>query len=446
MKIITETSKKILFTTFQIIVFFLVIPALTYSQNTISNNSLTEVNPPGSPGGGVVQAIVGARLIDGLGGEPIENSVVILEGNRIKTVGVVGDIEIPENAKVVNAEGQTLLPGLVDAHFHSVNNNEVLNQFLRNGVTSMRDPGHPFRFYQALDFAKNPVPRMFLTGSHLDGYPGVYKDHALLVKDSGHAREMVHQYAKNGSSGIKIYFRLPLKYYEPIVQAADFHGIPVFAHLELVDADDAIRAGVSGIEHVSSFGTAIAEPSAAEEFRKAVERNSNNRREGRYKLWAGIDLEADRVKDVIKLAADKKIFFCPTLATFERQSGGQGVEDYHVQAFENMLKFVGMAHDAGVTIVTGSHTHSKYVEMGWAYQREMELLVKAGLSPDETIKASTSMNAKYFRSSERIGSIEPGKMADLILVEGNPSSSISEMYNIRKVMINGKWVDNSVVE
>src|SRR5690606_11013887 len=113
----------------------------------------------------------GARLIDGTGAPAVERSTVIIEGDQIVAVGRQGAIEIPEEAEVMDASGLTLLPGFIDAHYHSVNNNPALETILRNGTTAIRDPGHPFRFYQSLFFAENPMPRVFLTGAHLDGFP-----------------------------------------------------------------------------------------------------------------------------------------------------------------------------------------------------------------------------------------------------------------------------------
>ena len=133
----------------------------------------------------------------------------------------------------------------------------------------------------------------------------------------------------------------------------------------------------------------------------------------------------------------------PTLATFEKQFGDDGVKEYEAKGFKNMLEFVGMAHKAGVKIVIGSHNSGRYVKPGLAYQREMELLIAAGMSPLEVISSSTIINAEYFRTEERLGSIEKGKLADLILVEGNPSKDIKSMYSIKKVMLNGEWVENS---
>ena len=403
--------------------------------------ALVEVNSPPAPIGDSLIAIQGARLIDGLGGPPLEDAVVLIDGTRIVEVGRRGSVKIPGHAILYEASGKTLMPGLIDSHLHSVNNDEFLNVILKRGTTSLRDPGHPFRFYQVLDFAKYHMPRAFLTGSHLDGYPGVYKDHAMLVQSHSHARRMVYDYVRKGSTGIKIYFRLPLHYYSSVIKAAEACHIPVFAHLELVDADDAIRAGIHGIEHVTSFGTAIADPTASIEFKNNVRAHSSARSDGRYQLWANVDLESERVKEVLKVAADHKLIFSPTLTTFERQADDPRAKDYEAKAFKNMLQFVGMAHNAGVRIVTGSHTSGWYADYGWAYQREMELLVQSGLTPMEAIQSSTILNAEYFRSQTRIGSIEPGKLADLLLLDANPLDDISNMRKVSRVMLNGVWVD-----
>ncbi|WP_291368044.1 amidohydrolase family protein [Cyclobacterium sp.] len=420
---------------------FLCLTNLAFAQNP----SLLEVNPPEGPSNDQVRAIVNVRLIDGLGGEPLENAVVLVKGNRILEAGPANQVTVPEGAEKTDGTGMSLLPGLIDSHLHNVNNNKALHAILTNGVTTVRDPGHPFRFYQSLHFAQAKMPRVYLTGAHLDGYPGVYLDQAALVRSTDHIQTLIKDYVMQGGTGIKIYFRLPLKYYETVFRTADFYHIPVVAHLELVDADDAILAGLQGIEHITSFGTSLADPEDARTFREGVQADNNYRREGRYELWSKIDLSDERVGQVLALAAKNKVVLSPTLATFERQFGDDDVKEYQAKGFQNMLDFVGMAHQVGVAIVTGSHNHGKYAQAGLAYQREMELFVEAGMSPLEVISSSTIHNARYFRTQDRLGSIEPGKLADLILVEGDPSVDIKAMYAIEKVMLNGEWVDRDEV-
>ncbi len=413
----------------------------TSPSGAFAPNTLVEINPPAFPADTSPLAITNARLIDGRGGEPIEDAVVIVQNGRIRAAGPAEEMDISEGAEIYDAGGQTLMPGLIDAHFHSTNDNELLALFLSNGVTTLREPGHPFRFYQSVFFAEEPLPRVYMTGGHFDGFPPVHKTQAVVIRDAEHARQMVTEHVQQGATGIKIYFRLPEAYYETVTQAAGQYGIPVLAHLELVDADDAIRAGVMGIEHVTSFGTALAGPEEAERFKAAVRANNMARGHERYQLWSTIDLDHPRVKEVLDLARRANIFFSPNLAVFELQEGGEGVEDYHLQGFAKMMRFVGMAREAGLQIVTGSHTNVPYAERGKAYQREMELLVEAGLSPMEVIRSSTFVNARYFGAESRIGSIEPGKLADLVLIDGDPLADIRQMYRVQRVMLNGQWVE-----
>lgn len=406
----------------------------------VGGQSMKEVNPPSAPAEPAVQAVVNARLVDGRGGPPIEDAVVLIADERIVAAGEAADVDIPAEAERVDASGLTVMPGLIDAHLHSIQDNALLRRFLGNGVTAIRDPGHPFRFYQSLHFAEDPKPRVFLTGAHLDGYPPVWPQQAVVVRDARHARQTVHDHVDNGATAIKIYFNLPLSQYGAVTDAAEQWGVPVTAHLELVDADDAIRAGLDGIEHVTSFGTALAEPEEAQRFEEAVAEDYSARRDGRFRLWASIDLDAPRVQQVIELAAERQVVLVPTLAIFERREEDDGVEDDHVEAFENMLRFVGMCHEAGVPIVVGSHTYAPHADFGWAYQREMELLVDAGLSPAEVIVAATFANARYFGIEQRLGAVEAGNFADLVLVEGDPTQDVAAMYEVRGVMLNGQWI------
>ena len=104
-----------------------------------------------------------------------------------------------------------------------------------------------------------------------------------------------------------------------------------------------------------------------------------------------------------------------------------------------MLRFVGICHQAGAKIVVGSHTSAPFAERGRAYQRELELLVECGLTPLEALTAGTLHNAEFFGIEDRLGTIEPGKTADLILVDGDPSADITAMRNVKHVLLNGNW-------
>jgi imidazolonepropionase-like amidohydrolase len=403
--------------------------------------SLKEVNPPPVPDPGHTVAIVGAQLIDGRGGPPVPDATVVVRGERIVGAGPRSSVPVPEGAEVIDGKGCSLVPGLIDAHFHIERNYQLPRLFMAHGVTSVRDPGQWLRIYEPIRQSELPQPRCFVAGPHLDCAPHAYPQDAFTVTNAEETRGAVNRFVDEGSSVIKVYFRLPLDLIEVACKAAHERGVPVTAHLELVDADQAIRAGIDGVEHVTSFGTALAAPSDAEQFRAEVTRDNNARRSGRYALWSKIDLDhSPRVQPLLELLAARKTVVSPTLAVFEMRRGDRGADDEKVRGFENMLKFVGMCHRAGITLVVGSHSQVPKAELGGAYQREMELLAECGLSPMEVLSAATVNNARFFRIQDRLGSLEPGKLADLVLIDGDPLKDIKVMRQVKRVMLNGRWV------
>ena len=167
--------------------------------------------------------------------------------------------------------------------------------------------------------------------------------------------------------------------------------------------------------------------------------SNDARKRGRYEVWNSLNLEKNPLADsLIQFLKEKKTFVSATLAVFEKQADqGDSIE---VNGFRNMVKFVGKAKQGGVRMVVGSHSWVPYAELGFAYFREMELLQDAGLSTMEIIHAATLENARFFRIDERLGSLEKGKIADIIVVEGDPLKDIKAMRQVKKVMLNGLWV------
>ena len=405
----------------------------------VRKSSLHEVNQIAQPPATSTIAIVGATLIDGRGGAAIPDSVVIVRGDRIAAVGRRTFLTIPQGAEVVDAKGLTLLPGLIDSHFHIDGDDPLPALYLSHGVTSLRDPGQWIEAYDAARKAPAPVPRLFLCGPHLDSPPAAYPTDSYIVRDADETRFAVNRFVDDGASAIKVYFRLPLALIKVAIETAHSRGVPVMGHLEVVDARDAINAGIDGIEHATSFGTALLPLREAEKYRQAVLADNNARREGRYQVWNSIDLTTPQAKSLFKLIVDRGIFVSPTLAVFERQPGDKDTTDLHVHAFKQMEAFVGLVNKAGAKVVVGSHSDVPHAKRGWAYQRELELLVESGLTPMQAIVGGTIENARYFRIDDRLGSVEVGKIADLILIEGDPLKDIGNMRRIRRVMLNGMW-------
>ncbi len=437
-------KKPILLTTVLLLVLLLCSDVLSQRRQgravRQAKPSIREVNQVARPEASHVIAIVGATLIDGRGGPPVPDAAVVMRGERIVAVGKRAAVNIPSGAEVVEARGLTLVPGLIDAHFHIDGDDQLPALFLTHGVTSVRDPGQWIEAYDAARKAPTQVPRLFLCGPHLDSPPPAYPKDSFIVRDAEETRIAVNRFADDGASGIKVYFRLPLALIRVATDAAHARGLPVTSHVEIVDATDAIRAGVDGVEHATSFATSLLPLRDAEKYRQAVLADNNARREGRYQIWSAIDLDTPRARAVFDLIVAHGTFVSPTLAVFERQPGDKDTTEMHVRAFKQMQAFVGRAHRAGAHVVVGSHSDVPHAKRGWAYQRELELLVESGLTPMEAIVAGTTQNARFFRVSDRLGSIESGKLADLVLVEGEPQKNISDMRRIKRVMLNGQWV------
>ena len=400
------------------------------------------VNEDEIPSGEGTTAIVGGMFIDVVSGEMVENAAVIIKGNRISQAGRADTVKIPEEAEVINAIGLTILPGLIDAHFHLDGLAELPAAFLKNGITSVRDPGAWIEAYDGIRKSGTRIPRLFLTGPHFDMPPPAYPQNSFIVLDPYEARRGVHFFVNQGASAIKVYFRCSMGIIKSICEAANEMGIPVTAHLEITDAREAIQAGLDGIEHITSFGTALVALDEAEKYRQAILSDNDARRMGRYKMWASIDIHNEGSDALIQLLVRHKTFVCPTLGAFEYQPENGIVDSIKLAGFNNMVLFTGKASQAGVAIVVGSHSWVEYAGFGWAYHREMELLSESGMTNLEILKAATIENARFFRVEDRLGSIEPGKQADLILVEGNPLEDIGAMRNVKKVMLNGNWIIN----
>ena len=404
---------------------------------------IREVNAAEIAQGNSIIAVTGARIIDGNGGKPIENGTVVVVNGKIAEVGAKDKIKIPQGASVVDGAGMSLMPGFIDAHFHIDGEDDLPGMFLQNGVTSVRDPGAWIETYDNARKSAKPQPRMFLAGPHIDMFPPAYPNDAFVVRDAEEAVTQVNRAADMGASMIKVYFRLPPSIIKEVCIAAHKRGIPVSAHLETTEAMEAINAGLDGIEHVTSFGLTLIPKREGEKFRQAVLANNNARKDGRYEVWSKIDIHGKMADSLVKFLVKKKTFVDPTLGAFEyRKKQGNDSDDVKLKGFNNMKGFTGVLRKRGVRVVLGSHSMIQYAEKGWAYQREMELFSESGLSNAEIIVACTMENARFFRIDDKLGSIEKGKIADLVLVKGNPLDNISDARNIQKVMLNGVWVRN----
>ena len=402
------------------------------------------------------------RIIDGSGARPVENGRVLIDGDRIARAGPAAEIEIPAGADTVDLAGRTIMPGLIDLHFHIESDPKLALRQLSHGITAFRDPGQWDEKFEALrrTIAVDglPGPRIFTTGPHIDGENPAYPADAVVARDPEEARRQAELSVARGATALKIYFRLPFASAKAVIEVCEAHRIPCTAHLELLNAGELIAAGLHGLEHVTSFGVSLLPRSAAEAYRQDVLRNNDARRDGRYRMFARADLDGPDAQALYAVLRDRKPFLDPTLAVFERRAGGasppalsaaaaaggkpESAQEY-VAGFNTMKQLTRRASVEGARVVVGGHTEVPFAGRGEAPWREMELLVESGFSPLEVISAATTTAAAFLFRSDQLGSVRSGFKADLVVVRGQPDRDISAIRTVERVMVAGRWVDTA---
>jgi len=393
-----------------------------------------------------------ARLIDGTGAPPRDDMRIVVRGDRIVSVqrGSEAAPAMPPDAERIDLGGRVVMPGLIDLHFHVERDPKLAIRQLANGVTSFRDPGQwidQFDSLKAIVRSEHlPGPRMALAGPHIDGEGPAYPLDATVARDPEEARRAAERNIADGATALKIYFRLPLASAMAVVRVCRERDVPCTAHLEILDARDLLLAGLDGLEHITSLGTSVVAFRRAERYRQAVLADNDARKDGRYALMADADLdgaEARRLYDVLERTHP---FVNPTLAVFEVRAGTARAgtkQDPAVdrKGFAQMKALTLAAVQHGARVTLGGHSEVPFAGRGEAPWREMELLVESGLTPLQAITAATKTSAASLRRPGDLGTIEAGKLADLIVLGQDPSRDIHAIRSVQRVMSSGVWID-----
>jgi imidazolonepropionase-like amidohydrolase len=432
-------------------------------------------------------AITGGRLVDGRGGPPVDDAAVLTDGDRIAWVGRAADVVIPESFHRIDATGQTILPGLIDAHAHvaavlcgaelqtqdsGAFHSFFTGQFIRAGVTTVRDTGGPDAGpeFQRLREGRHDWPRFVGSGPNLDGAPGGPWPGLRVVDDPELGRAAVRELAAQGVDFVKTYVWMPTGTLAAVVDAAHAAGLPVAAHAgHILTASQAVQLGVDALEHVRIGREILSEEGRAQ--LQALRRRDYDWLFD-YRAWRFADLAGAEVDGIIQLLLDRGICLTPTLSVARAVLMGDdpaiteppGIstlpddvrEQWQAESFtldwdaedfswgrielERQMQFVGLAHRAGVRITAGTDTPNPFVLPGQSMHDELELLTGSGLTPMEAIMAATSRAAGLLGLAERIGTIRPGYYADLLIVRGDPAGSISATRSVRLVIKSGRVV------
>ena len=415
-----------------------------------------------------VIALEGATLIDGAGGEPKRDAIIIIRNGHIEQVAQVNQIQVPRGAERINLAGKTIIPGLIDAHAHV--ERWAAGRYVAWGVTTVRDlhgtTEEVLGLKNSFNLGSMLGPRMFVAGAMIDGTPTTYPN-ATGVATGDEARRAVDQHAVAGVDYLKIYTKITPALLRPLLDEAEKLRLPVAAHLGKTDALTAARAGVVSIEHMAGVvQAATGDPSYADAHSSFLSGWTKEE-----KGWAALDSET--VARTARQLAMTRVTIVPTLIIHDMLSrldnpillSRPGMEDVpdnaeSVRSVPSLLRrtgwqssdfeafrrsrrrqdqFVREYRRAGGPIAAGTDAANQLLIPGYSMHEEMALLVGAGLTPLEAITAATRRGAQLLRA-DSLGLIAAGKTADLVVLNGNPLSNISATKNIAMVMIRGRLI------
>jgi len=415
-----------------------------------------------------VIALEGATLIDGAGGPPKQDALIIIRNGHIESVARVNEIPVPRGAERISLVGKTVIPGLIDAHAHV--ERWATGRYVAWGVTTVRDlhggSDTVLALRNALNLGSIVGPRMFSAGAMIDGVPPTYSN-ATGISTPDQARRAVDQHAVAGVDYLKVYTKVTPALLRPLLDEAVKLRLPVAAHLGKTDALTAARMGVVSIEHMAGVvQAATGDPSYANAHDSFLAGWT-----AEEKGWAGLD--SGTLARTARSLAQTKVTIVPTLVVHDMLSrldnpillSRPGMEDVperaqSVRGVASLLRrtgwgsadfaafrrsrrredqFVREYKRAGGPIAAGSDAANQLLIPGYSLHEEMALLVAAGLTPLEAITAATRRGAQLLQA-DSLGLLAPGKVADIVVLNGNPAGNILATRNIALVIIRGRVI------
>lgn len=393
-----------------------------------------------------------ARVFDSEHAKLGPASDVLVRDGRIVSVGKTGAPAKADN--VIDAGGRVLLPGLFDMHGHLGRWDGGLN--IASGVTTVRDMGNDNATLQQIiaeEKAGTLLSTRIVPAGFIEGESQMSARNGFVIKNLDEAKKAVDWYAEHGYPQVKIYNSFPKALLRDTAAYAHSKGMRVSGHVPaFMRAQDVVDQGYDEIQHINQVLLNF-----------LVDDKTDTRTLTRFYLpaekVADLDFDSKPVQDFIAMLAKKQIAIDPTLSTFEfiRQRAGQVAQSYapvadhmppdiqrglkvaemkipddataarYNKSYLKMVEFVGRMYKAGVPIVAGTDAIP-----GFTVQSELEWYVRAGLTPSQVLQIATWNGAKYSRTLNDRGSITPGKLSDLVLVDGDPTADISD---IRKVAL-----------
>ena len=425
-------------------------------------------------------AITHVRVIDGHGTHAKENQTVLLRDGRIAAVGP--DVKLPTGATVIDGSGQTLIPGLVGMHDHMFYPAPKVNPaakeaiypeqassfpklYLAGGVTTIRTTGstEPYtdlELKKAIDAGLIPGPKMHTTGPYLEG-KGSFTPQMHELVDADDARNTVNYWISEGATSFKAYMHITRAELAAAIAAAHAKGIKVTGHLCSIGFTEAADLDIDNLEHGLLVDTEFSpgkQPDVCPDPKAAVAH------------LAALSVDSPQIQGLIRHLVAKHVAVTSTLPVFETFVPGRAPQDARVldamlaqtraeylktrervaamkdspwpAAFQLEMAFERAFVKAGGTLLAGlDPTGYGGVIAGYGDQREVELLVEAGFTPVQAIQIASLNGARFMGVDKEIGSIDVGKAADLVLLNGNPAKRIQDIENVALVFKDGVGYD-----
>ncbi len=451
------------------LVCLLLVPALSGAQTPSPDvKALISVDAP-------VVALTHARVVDGTGGPIREDQTLVISGGRIAALGEAPSI--PAGAKVMDLSGYTVIPGLVGMHDHlfypqgggffAEMGFSFPRLYLACGVTTIRTTGsiEPYtdlEIKKLVDAGKAIGPKMHVTGPYLEGTDAAIVQ-LLVLGGPEAARKTVAFWADEGATSFKAYMHISRAELGAAIAEAHARKLKVTAHLCSVTWPEAAALGIDDLEHGPMYYDM--------EFAPGKQPDVCPSARAMYEVTSKMEMSDPRVRDLIADLVKRKVAVTSTLPVFEllvpgrppldqrvlaamtpdarvnyltRRAGGGAAAPNWAGLLKKEMEFEYAFVKAGGTLLAGCDpTGIGGTLAGYGDQREVELLVEAGFTPAEAIHIQTENGARFLGESDRIGTIAPGKQADLVVIHGDPTKTIADIEKVETVFKDGVGYDSA---
>ncbi len=423
--------------------------------------------------------IVGGTLIDATGKPPLEDAVVVIEGDRIKSVGKRSEVAIPKGSRTIDVKGKTILPGLIDGHCHLLDFMGEL--YLHLGITTcpditQNDDEWTMAQRDGTNLGKIRGPRIWSTGARLVGPPPAWAlraEFGYQIKTPDDARAAMRKKKEKGLEIVKFNEYVSPEAVKAGAEEANRLGLPITCHC--LDVFLAAESGFAGVEHHWAPGmTSIADVKKRWEIHE--QRMTGKISTAELPFY----YQAENFDKIVRAMTDHHVSWSPTIATWFRPLSPSAarfkerelsilnnrnagylpavMREQTLRQYDRYEKFpaeqlsriregyrkiadlILRYVQAGGILRAGSDPNNGLPGLG--VHEEMVMFVEAGLTPMQALQAGTINVARAFHKDKDFGTLEPGKVADIIAVEGDPIKDIWSVQNVKLVILNGKVVDN----